>query len=135
MNTGPQDLSKLVIIDYTNHRGERALRGVHPYDINFKSTEWHPAPQWVLRAHDYNKSAVRDFALLSVHSWQLPGKQPTIDASLAKQLQASIERNGRMSNRLQKLMAMIEYSDDLARDVVDPLQQILKDEEPTWPGA
>lgn len=135
MNTGPQDLSKLVIIDYTNHRGERALRGVHPYDISFNSTEWHPMPQWVLRAHDYNKSAVRDFALLSVHSWQLPGKQPTIDASLAKQLQASIERNGRMVARLRVLEGKIAVTPIASPDIFRAVVAIIKDEEPTWPGA
>lgn len=63
------DLDRLVELDYTNHRGERAVRRVQPLGLRFESTEWHPEPQWVLQAFDLDRRAERSFALQDVHSW------------------------------------------------------------------
>ncbi|WKT94522.1 hypothetical protein QYR01_10485 [Brucella anthropi] len=69
---------------YTNYRGETSERTITPIRPWFGSTEWHPEPQWLLRAYDHNKGAERDFALkdfggqelsaaraLSLEDWQL----------------------------------------------------------------
>lgn len=49
---------------YKNHRGEVAVRRVIPLGIVWGSTEWHPEPQWLLRALDVDKhNASRMFAM------------------------------------------------------------------------
>lgn len=58
------------VIDYTNHRGERAARVIQPHYISHQATEHHPAPQWIVRALDLGKDAFRDFALAGVHGWR-----------------------------------------------------------------
>jgi len=48
---------------YTNWRGETSVRTITPIRVWFGSTDWHPEPQWLLRAFDHDKNAERDFAL------------------------------------------------------------------------
>jgi len=48
---------------YRNWRGEIAERRAIPRRVYFGATEWHPEPQWLLRALDVDKGAERDFAL------------------------------------------------------------------------
>lgn len=62
-------MSNVVEIDYTNWRGERSVRRVHVFGIVFKSTEWHPEPQYLLWAVDLSKRAERYFAMRDIHSW------------------------------------------------------------------
>lgn len=52
-----------VALTYTNWRGETSVRSIIPRGVWFGSTEWHPEPQWLLRAWDTEKDAERDFAL------------------------------------------------------------------------
>lgn len=58
-----------VIIDYTNHRGERAERRVLPVGITYNADQWHTTYQWLLIAHDVDKGALRNFAMNDIHSW------------------------------------------------------------------
>lgn len=51
-----------VTLTYTNWCGETAERTIIPKAIWYGSTEWHPEPQWMLRAIDTEKGAERDFA-------------------------------------------------------------------------
>jgi predicted DNA-binding transcriptional regulator YafY len=60
---------KTVILDYTNHKGERRERWVIPHRLYWGSTEYHPEPQWLLEAFDVEKQAIRTFAMDDVHSW------------------------------------------------------------------
>ena len=72
MGTGPHPdpLSEAVMIDYTNHRGERSVRGVVPISIRFGTSEWHRnEEQWLMRAHDLTRNAEREFAMKDIHSW------------------------------------------------------------------
>ncbi|MEP5730814.1 MAG: hypothetical protein ABJL67_15760 [Sulfitobacter sp.] len=49
---------------YKNWRGEVAERCVLPIGtLERKATQFHPEPQWIMRAWDYDKKAYRDFAL------------------------------------------------------------------------
>jgi hypothetical protein len=75
----------IVIIRYTNYRGETADRRILPKSIRFGSTQWHPEEQWLLDAFDVDRGADRCFALKDVLHWtndhgivcapQLPGLQ------------------------------------------------------------
>ena len=62
--------AKIVEIDYTNWRGERAKRLIVPLAIRFDSNEWHPTPQWLCEAEDCDTGNVRSFAMKDIHSWQ-----------------------------------------------------------------
>jgi hypothetical protein len=48
---------------YTNWRGETSRRMIIPRRVWFGSTDWHPEPQWLLKAIDTEKGEMRDFAL------------------------------------------------------------------------
>lgn len=63
------DEPSMVLIDYTNHRGENSTRRVVPISIAFKQTEWHETG-WILTAVDMDKQAIRDFEMSSIHSWE-----------------------------------------------------------------
>ncbi|MFZ4100006.1 MAG: WYL domain-containing protein [Chlamydiia bacterium] len=65
------DPEQLVVIDYTNWRGERALRRIQPQSIQFGTTEWHPKPQWLLVAWDLDREALREFSLSDIHAWSV----------------------------------------------------------------
>lgn len=60
-----------VFVDYTNYRGERSERRIEPLPdgLFFGSNEFHREPQWLLRAVDVEKAALRTFALRDVHAW------------------------------------------------------------------
>lgn len=126
------DRDKVVLIDYTNHRGERSLRTIYPYQIAFKSTEWHPDEQHILEAYDFEKGAPRDFAMKDIHSWA-PKDTASGRAmeSVFKQLQRSIEKNGRMVGRLRRLLDRCIYHQPTheAYDAVSAIEAILKDKE------
>lgn len=59
----------LVLIDYTNHAGERSSRTIKPEKIWFGSTQWHTEPQWLLHAWDVERNVQRDFAMADIHEW------------------------------------------------------------------
>lgn len=52
-----------LVIPYTNWRGETAIRHLRPIGVKFKSTSYHREPQWILEAFDYEKQAMRSFAM------------------------------------------------------------------------
>lgn len=59
-----------VLINYKNHRGEVADRIIRPpFAIVFDSNQWHPEPQWLLKAWDVEKNAERSFAMKDIRSW------------------------------------------------------------------
>jgi hypothetical protein len=66
------DPRRHVIIDYTNWRGERALRRIIPLSIAFENNEYHPETQWLMEAVDVDKGKIRTFAMRDIHSWQEP---------------------------------------------------------------
>lgn len=61
-----------VCFEYTNYRGVRATRRVTPITIFFGCNQYHPHPQWILRATDMERGVVRDFALRDISNWRLP---------------------------------------------------------------
>lgn len=50
-------------MQYTNYRGVCSKRTIIPYKIEFRSTSYHPEPQWILTAYDFSRDDMRDFAL------------------------------------------------------------------------
>ena len=53
----------LVVVMYTNHRGEISIRKIRPLKLYWGSNEWHSEPQWLLEGYDKEKKAIRTFAL------------------------------------------------------------------------
>lgn len=68
------DSEVVVVIDYTNYRGERRLRRISPISgtMRFAETPHHKPAQWVFDAFDVEKGPCvrRTFALASIHEWQ-----------------------------------------------------------------
>ena len=74
---------KKVTCTYKNHRGETSVRLVRPlhdsetpdcfggrFVIIFGATQYHPEPQWLMRAFDINKDAERSFAMKDISDWK-----------------------------------------------------------------
>lgn len=51
---------------YCNHKGEVTERRVELPMLWFGATPWYPKPQWLMRAYDFDKEAMRDFAVASI---------------------------------------------------------------------
>lgn len=72
------DSTKAVLLDYTNHAGERRERRVQPLTVWFGFTAYHPDAQWLLRCIDLERTdkgaivrdAIRDFACRDIHAWK-----------------------------------------------------------------
>ena len=62
--------NKDVVIDYTNWRGERAMRRIRPISWHFEVNKYHEGRQWLLQATDLEKRELRVFALTNIHSWK-----------------------------------------------------------------
>jgi hypothetical protein len=77
-------LTEVIVIDYTNHRGERTDRWVSPMSLDHKETEWHPGLQWILTGRDLQKHATRSFAMSGIHEWRVPN-----ESDRAKMLESS----------------------------------------------
>ncbi|OCC05084.1 hypothetical protein BA190_09215 [Labrys sp. WJW] len=58
-----RDPARAITFTYMNWRGEVGERNAVPISIHYGATEWHPEPQWLMRAFDLDKQAERDFAL------------------------------------------------------------------------
>lgn len=60
----------MVQIDYTNHRGERAVRWIQPTRRWWGTTDYYPEPQWLIDATDVSKQEPRTFAEKGIHQWR-----------------------------------------------------------------
>ena len=84
----------VVVILYTNYRGETSHRRIIPRGVRFASSEWHPGEQWLLDALDVDKMAERSFALKDVREWSTPDFESP-DVSSRPATEGSTARNGR----------------------------------------
>lgn len=66
----PPSQSDMVVIDYTNWRGERGTRMIQPTRIWYGESEWHDGVQWFLDAEDVVKMQTRSFAMRDIHGWR-----------------------------------------------------------------
>ena len=57
----------ILMIDYTNYRGERAWRRIRPIYVHFTSRLPNVGAQWLLHALDLEREVERDFALKDIH--------------------------------------------------------------------
>lgn len=48
---------------YTNYKGVTSIRTVEPVSILITHNAWHPDDQWMLHGYDFDKQAMRTFAL------------------------------------------------------------------------
>lgn len=64
-------MSERIVIRYRNHRGEVANRTIHPIELRFAATEWHPEPQWLIDAYDVGKGLGRSFAMRDILEWDV----------------------------------------------------------------
>lgn len=70
-------MTREVVIDYTNWRGERAKRVIAPTgQMRFAATVWHPEPQWLMEAMDVEKGEHRLFAMKDIHAWEVRTPPP-----------------------------------------------------------
>ena len=58
-----------VTFTYKNWQGKTAKRKVFPLQIWFGKTDWHPQQQWFLKAFDFEKANIRDFAIADISGW------------------------------------------------------------------
>jgi hypothetical protein len=72
----PASEQEVVKIGYTNWRGEYAEREIVPMRPWFSATDWHPEPQWLLKAWDIAKGAERDFAIKDIGFKPTPQEAP-----------------------------------------------------------
>ena len=70
---------------YRNYKGEVRDRTVTPLGVRFGATEWHPEPQWLLRAFDHDKQAEREFAMAGIVGGTTPSAPPA-EADYAQKL-------------------------------------------------
>lgn len=61
-------IEREIEIDYTNYRGERALRKIIPWRFEFKTSEHHLDRQWMIIGWDIGKQAWRSFPLKDIHN-------------------------------------------------------------------
>lgn len=63
-------MSRIVVIDYTNWRGERRRREVCPLSWRYGSSVWHAEKQWLMRAIDMEDKGSKEFAVKDIHAWE-----------------------------------------------------------------
>ena len=56
-------LNNPIEIKYKNWKGKVSNRIITPIKLRYGESEFHKGNQWILKAWDINKSAVREFAI------------------------------------------------------------------------
>ena len=71
------DNNPILLIDFTNYKGERRERKVRPLRraLWFGVTKHHPECQWFLHAWDLEKNEERDFPIKNMHAWKVQDEQ------------------------------------------------------------
>jgi hypothetical protein len=64
------EVDNIVVVNYTNYRGETQDRKIRPIRIWFGSTQWHPTEQWLMDAIDLERNVQRTFAMCDIHNWE-----------------------------------------------------------------
>jgi hypothetical protein len=61
---------KMLLVDYTNHAGERRKRPLVPSAIQFNMTQWHREEQWLVFGIDPEDLKLKSFALSGFHGFE-----------------------------------------------------------------
>ena len=64
------DCPEMIKFEYTNYKGITSIRHVVPEGIRFGHTKWHKEDQWLLKAFDLDKNAIREFAVKDIKGWK-----------------------------------------------------------------
>lgn len=99
------DMGNPITLTYTNYRGETSERAITPIRPWFGSTEWHPEPQWLLRAYDHDKGAERDFALKDFGR-----QQPSAARELALEEAARAAENAALEYNLSECAGLADWA-------------------------
>jgi hypothetical protein len=59
----PEEESRTLELIYRNWKNEVEPRKIIPISLRYGTTEWHPKPQWLLKAIDTKTGKIREFAL------------------------------------------------------------------------
>lgn len=94
-----------ITMTYRNYRGEIAERRIIPEWVGFGATDWHPEPQWLLRAFDLDKNARRDFALADCQFADLYRSADMAECAAFSAGYEAGERDGRASG--QQVRALV----------------------------
>lgn len=63
-------LERVVVIDYTNWKNIRSVRRILPIRWQFvTNNEYHPGPNWIIHAWDFERKDYREFAQSGIHKW------------------------------------------------------------------
>lgn len=68
-NPDQLDFRQRVEIEYTNSRGCTQKRHIIPIQIEYRATETHPDPSWVLVARDLDADIDMMFAMSRISRW------------------------------------------------------------------
>ena len=60
------EANQVIKVEYTNWRGESAIRTIVPINLKWRSTEWHPKAQWLLKVWDVDRNDYREYALKDI---------------------------------------------------------------------
>jgi predicted DNA-binding transcriptional regulator YafY len=63
---------EVVLIDYTNWRGDRSMRRIVPVSLKFETNNFHVGEgwSWFLLAWDVDRAAYRVFSMRKIHEWK-----------------------------------------------------------------
>ncbi len=62
-------LNNPIKVQYTNYRGETAVRTIVPLSFEFGRTDYHPHEQWLVKVWDVDRNAERLYALKDISKW------------------------------------------------------------------
>jgi hypothetical protein len=66
------DFHRIVVLVYTNYRGETKEYRVIPHSTRFGHTEYYPRHQWLMDATDVDRNVTRIFAMANIREWRIP---------------------------------------------------------------
>ena len=106
---------------YRNWRGEVAERKVIPLSVHYGATEWHPEPQWLMRAFDLDKQAERDFAMADMSPATTP---PAPDEAVEAEREACAQLLEQMASGQSKAVPGHWHSFDAGNTLRDGAKAI-----------
>jgi hypothetical protein len=103
-----------LVFNYKNWCGESGVRRAFPIRTFFGSTEWHPAPGWLMEAWDVDKGALRVFAM---------GDMAPVDDRIAKLLM----RSGMLASLVRYIQPGKPMTREVVAQLVEDAQHILRE--------